>query len=148
MVEIINHTENALDLLVFTKSGRLQPGTTFESIKAMSLEEKLDHLSYMMDTIQTSFEFVDVVFLIKGVSRALTHQLVRTRTASYQQQAMRVVDARDFEYLLSTEEPEYKESADFALEQYGKRKYHYVVFDSIEELGFDLKLIRRIDIPQ
>ncbi len=28
----------------------------------------------------------------------------------------------------------------------GKRKYHYVVFDSIEKLGFDLKLIRRIDI--
>ncbi len=28
----------------------------------------------------------------------------------------------------------------------GKRKYRYVVFDSIDKLGFDLKLIQRIDI--
>ena len=28
----------------------------------------------------------------------------------------------------------------------GKRKYHYVVFDSKKHLGFDLKLIERIDL--
>ena len=28
----------------------------------------------------------------------------------------------------------------------GKRKYHYVVFDSISKLGYDLKLIERIII--
>jgi hypothetical protein len=28
----------------------------------------------------------------------------------------------------------------------GKRKYHYIVFDSVAKLGFDLKLIVRIDV--
>ena len=30
----------------------------------------------------------------------------------------------------------------------GKRKYHYVVFDSIDKLGFDLKLIERIMLEE
>jgi flavin-dependent thymidylate synthase len=50
----------------------------------------------MRDTIKSSWEMVDYVFQIEGVTRVFTHQLVRTRTGSYAQQAMRVVDARDF----------------------------------------------------
>lgn len=119
-VELINVTENALDLLIFTKSGRLSTGTTLEDIGNWSYEKKMDHLSYMMDTIQTSFEFVDYTFSIKNVSRAFTHQLVRTRTASYQQQAMRVVDARDFTFLQTTDHPLYKAAANYSLNVYGE----------------------------
>lgn len=119
-VRIVNHTENALELLIYTKSGRLATGTTLGEIKTWDDEKKMEHLGYMMDTIKSSFEFVDYVFEIKNVSRAFTHQLVRTRTASFQQQAMRVVDARDFAYLQSSEDDEYKNAIENSLTAYGK----------------------------
>lgn len=118
-VKIVNHTIGALELLIYTKSGRLATWTTLEEIHNWNYETKLEHLGYMMDTIKSSFEFVDYTFEIKNVSRAFTHQLVRTRTASFQQQAMRVVDARDFNYLVSTDKEHYEYSIQGALNTYG-----------------------------
>ncbi len=118
-VEIQNYTQNALELLILTKSGRLAIGTTLDDIMGWDEDKKMQHLDYMMDTIKTSFEFVDYVFEIKNVSRAFTHQLVRTRTASFQQQAMRVVDARDFTYLISSGNENYKEACEQSLLAYG-----------------------------
>jgi thymidylate synthase ThyX len=85
----------------------------------MSEEDKMEQLGYMMSTIKSSFEFVDYVFRIQNVSRAFTHQLVRTRTASYQQEAMRVVDARDSGYIETSDHPSYKAAADFSFQCYG-----------------------------
>ena len=118
-VDLINYTDAALELLIYTKSGRLKTGTKLADIFNWPDEKKMEHLSYMMDTIQTSFEFVDYIFEIKNVSRAFTHQLVRTRTASFQQQAMRVVDARNFDCLFSTNHSSYESSVQNSLEQYG-----------------------------
>lgn len=90
-VKLIDHTQNAVDLLLRTKNTRLQwdrdPST-------MSPEEKQEHLDYMRDTIHSSWEFVSYTFEISEVSRAFTHQLVRTRTGSYAQESQRTVDAR------------------------------------------------------
>ncbi len=119
-VELVNVTQDGLEILVYTKSGRLATGTTLQEIKSWNHNKKLEHLSYMMDTIKSSFEFVDYIFEIKNVSRAFTHQVVRTRTASFQQQAMRVVDARDFGYLKSTDHPSYTKAFEISLEEYGK----------------------------
>ena len=120
IVDLVNVTENGLELLIYTKSGRLATGTTLEEIYGWSEEKKMEHLGYMMDTIKSSFEFVDYIFEIKNVSRAFTHQVVRTRTASFQQQAMRVVDARNFSYLKSTDHPSYQKAFEISLEEYGK----------------------------
>jgi flavin-dependent thymidylate synthase len=51
----------------------------------------------MRDTIKSSWEFVDYVFSIEGVSRAFTHQLVRTRAGSYAQESQRTVDVSENE---------------------------------------------------
>lgn len=118
-VELLNYTEDAINLLVFTKSSRLLPGATYQDVVEMDCDTKREHLEYMFDTIQTSFEFVDYVFHIRNVSRAFTHQLVRTRPNSYQQQAMRVVDARNFTYLQSSDHELYDRAAKFSLECYG-----------------------------
>lgn len=117
-VSIINYTQNALELLIFTKSSRLSAGTTLEEILNWDHEKKLEHLAYMMDTIKTSFEFVDYVIDIKGVSRAFTHQLVRTRTASFQQQSQRTVDASDFEVVRTSDHIEFGVACKTALECY------------------------------
>ena len=45
-------------------------------------------------------EHVSLTFAISGVSRALTHQLVRHRIASYSQQSQRYVDGKDFNYIV------------------------------------------------
>jgi flavin-dependent thymidylate synthase len=39
--------------------------------------------------LQAPLEFIDLVFLFEGVSRAFTHQLVRQRTAVYVQESLR-----------------------------------------------------------
>jgi thymidylate synthase (FAD) len=45
-------------------------------------------------------EHVSFTFAVSGVSRALTHQLVRHRMASYSQQSQRYVDGSGFEHIL------------------------------------------------
>lgn len=90
-VTLISTTPDALDLLLSTKNTRL---THSSDPSTWTEERRAEHLAYMRDTIKSSWEFVDYVFQIDGVTRAFTHQLVRTRTGSYAQQAMRVVDAR------------------------------------------------------
>jgi len=92
-VELISFTQDALELLLFTKDVRLKGAAqSLEDIKAWPEEQKLEHLSYMRDTIKSSWEFVGYVFKISGVTRAFTHQFVRTRPNSYAQEAQRVVD--------------------------------------------------------
>ena len=47
-------------------------------------------------------EFADFTFHIEGVSRALTHQLVRHRLASYAQRSQRYCDEDGFGYVIPT----------------------------------------------
>lgn len=79
--------------LVFTKNTRLtMDQDAWAKVEAMSDEDLLKELNYMANTIPSSWEFVNYTFAITGVSRAFTHQFVRTRTASFAQQTMRVLD--------------------------------------------------------
>lgn len=99
-VELINYTADALEVLLFTKQTRLTLSAgLMEEIKGWSTEKKMAELDYMLGTIQSSWEFIDYMFLISGVSRAFTHQLVRHRHASYAQQAQRAVNMSEFEYI-------------------------------------------------
>jgi flavin-dependent thymidylate synthase len=83
----------AARLLVYTKNTRLAQGEdTRAKIEAMPWPEVLDELDYIANTVRSSWEFIDYTFEISGVTRAFTHQLVRTRTASYAQQSQRSVD--------------------------------------------------------
>lgn len=96
---LISHTQEADKLLVYTKSTRLTQGEdTRTKIDSMSKEALLEELAYMAGTIPSSWEFVDYVFEIQDVTRAFTHQFVRTRTGSYAQQTMRMLEKQDFGY--------------------------------------------------
>lgn len=97
-VKLINYTKDALELLLHTKDTRLKK-ELLDLDTAKTYEEKMTELNYMLKTIQSSWEFVDYVFEIEGVSRAFTHQFVRTRTGSYAQQSQRTVNVGDFEYI-------------------------------------------------
>lgn len=92
-VELLNHTQDALDLLLTTKGTRLAHD---DDPSQWPEAKKQEHLAYMRDTIKSSWEFVNYTFRISDVTRAFTHQIVRTRTGSYAQEAMRVIDASGF----------------------------------------------------
>ncbi len=49
---------------------------------------------------ESPLEHVKFTFAVEGVSRSLTHQLVRHRIASYSQQSQRYVKATDFNYIV------------------------------------------------
>lgn len=110
-VELIDYTGAgsndpwyAANLMIWTKRTRIEmsPGG-LQEIAAWSEAKKLEELHYMASTVPSSWEFCDYTFLLTGVTRAFTHQLVRTRTMSYAQQAMQVLDMSQgpgWEYLV------------------------------------------------
>lgn len=99
-VTIVGHTENPMDLLILSKSTRLELSQSLVTdIENMSEFDKIKQLEYMVDTIQSSWEFMDISFLIEGVSRAFTHQFVRNREGSYAQQTMRILNMSGFSYI-------------------------------------------------
>lgn len=101
-VTLISHTPEARELLIFTKSTRLTMSPGFmDEIRGWSDERKAAELEYMANTIPSSWEFVDYVFMIEGVSRAFTHQFVRSRNASYAQQTMRVLNMGEYDYVFT-----------------------------------------------
>jgi flavin-dependent thymidylate synthase len=105
-VTLLASTPDALDVLLFTKNTRLKmSGEGLEDVKNWTLERKAEELRYMRNTIQSSWEFVDYVFAIEGVTRAFTHQLVRHRVGtSFAQQTQRgIVMEEGFEYLATGE---------------------------------------------
>lgn len=100
-VTLLDYTRDAEDQLIFTKSTRLNlsPGL-LDEIRGWPPERKREELRYIAGTIKSSWEFVSYTFLIEGVSRAFTHQFVRTRQASYAQQSMRVTDMRGYDFVM------------------------------------------------
>lgn len=116
---------HAAHVLMFTKSTRLNmdPGL-FEKIQNMTEKEKRAELEYMASTIPSSWEFVNLTFLITGVTRATAQQITRTRTASYAMQSQRVTDLSDCGITNPFPEDsdlwhEFQDSSDKALESYG-----------------------------
>jgi len=106
-VKLISHTPNAVELLLFTKQTRLNMAPTLlDEIKYWPHEKKNAELAYMADTIPSSWEFVDYTFIVTDVTRAYTHQQVRTRAASYAQQSMRITDMSDFKFIFPDGIPE------------------------------------------
>jgi len=106
-VQLIDYTgcgspdpsRHAANVLVFTKNTRLEmrPGMLAD-IAAWPWEKIEAELRYMANTIPSSWEFVTYTFLVNDVTRAFTHQFVRTRTGSYAQQTMRVLNKTGWTY--------------------------------------------------
>lgn len=75
-------------------------GDIFEEGKD-SLEKQEEFVRRALESGHESpLEHVKFTFAIEGVSRALTHQLVRHRIASYSQQSQRYVKETDFGYII------------------------------------------------
>lgn len=91
----------AARLLAFTKNTRLNMSPDgFGRFLAMPMDELREELHYIVNTLPSSWEFVDATFVIREVSRACAQQITRTRWTpmeadifgSYAMQAQRVTD--------------------------------------------------------
>lgn len=80
--------------LLFTDR-RCSAGRKISDEQAANLVRKLVSMGHL-----STLEHVTFTFAIEGVSRVLTHQLVRHRIASYSQQSQRYVKEHDFETIL------------------------------------------------
>jgi flavin-dependent thymidylate synthase len=98
-VELISYTDDAVNLLLFTKNTRLMDDDdAYQKIAKWTDEQKQEELDYMLKTIRSSWEFIDYTFNVRDVTRGFTHQFVRTRQGSYAQQSQRTVDMTGFSY--------------------------------------------------
>jgi flavin-dependent thymidylate synthase len=86
----------AAAVLAYTKNTRLQMTPDgFDHWLQKDYAELMVELDYMVNTIPSSWEFVDLTFSIENVTRACAQQITRTRTASYAMQSQRVTDVSE-----------------------------------------------------
>lgn len=75
---------------------KMYKGEVVRDLSAVTDVERLEYLEQVTKTkLKAPFEFVKFHFLIEGVTRAFTHQLVRQRTAVYAQESLRFAVKED-----------------------------------------------------
>jgi flavin-dependent thymidylate synthase len=114
--------------LIWAKNTRIEMRADgIEEVLTWPEVKLVDELQYIVNTLPSAWEHVWFTFVITGVTRAFTHQLVRTRNASYSQQAMQVLrmDKQDWAYhvgMTIQRNPEasaiYKETMDYIKRQH------------------------------
>ena len=101
MVKLVRHTpepERTVAMsarLCYSPIGAAQLAEKISDEQAANLVRKLVSMGHL-----STLEHVTFTFAIEGVSRVLTHQLVRHRIASYSQQSQRYVKEHDFETIV------------------------------------------------
>lgn len=101
-VNLLSYTHNA-DRLVALASKVCYSGDSIQEIMDSITEEDKDRLinTILNNGHESPLEHIKFTFGIEGISRVVTHQLVRHRIASYSQQSQRYVYERDdFEYIV------------------------------------------------
>lgn len=99
-VELIAYTPEpeavvaAAARLCYSERGASELKDNLSPEEVRSFLEKLISMGHL-----SPLEHVSFTFAIEGVSRALSHQLVRHRIASYSQKSQRYVDEENFEYV-------------------------------------------------
>jgi len=102
-VKLLDVTQNAMSIIYAScrqcYSAKFA-GEIFEEEKG-NPEKQAKFIQKVIESGHESpLEHVKFTFAIEGVSRSLTHQLVRHRIASYSQQSQRYVRATDFNYII------------------------------------------------
>jgi thymidylate synthase (FAD) len=100
-VKLINYTTDPERMVAMSARLCYSPVGAEDLVEKMSIAqvEKLVSKIVEMGHLST-LEHVSFTFAIEGVSRVLTHQLVRHRIASYSQQSQRYVGEHDFECIM------------------------------------------------
>ena len=100
-VKIISHTMNP-ELVIATAGKLCYSPSNIDDLMEKQTDESIERFINMIVSMghESVLEHVSFTFGIEGVSRSLTHQLVRHRIASYSQQSQRYVKEVQFEYVI------------------------------------------------
>lgn len=100
-VKLISHTMNP-ELVIATAGKLCYSPSNIDDLMEKQTEEGIEKFVNMITSIGhgSVLEHTSFTFGIEGVSRSLTHQLVRHRIASYSQQSQRYVKEVQFEYVI------------------------------------------------
>lgn len=100
-VKLLRYTEEG-EKLIAAAAKLCYSSSGISDIEESLEDEKVESfLSHLVDLNHESpIEHVNFTFGVEGVSRTLTHQLVRHRIASYSQQSQRYVKLEQFEYIV------------------------------------------------
>jgi thymidylate synthase (FAD) len=100
-VELLNYTPNGEKLIASAAKLCYSPANIKEIEEGITDEEASRFVSLLANMGHESpIEHISFTFGIEGVSRSLTHQLVRHRIASYSQKSQRYVTEDSFEYII------------------------------------------------
>jgi len=99
-VRLINHTPEP-ERIVATAARLCYSAADLDELQEKITEEKAAEMVKKMIELGhgSTIEHASFTFAVEGVSRVLTHQLVRHRIASYDQQSQRYVAEHNFEYI-------------------------------------------------
>lgn len=100
-VELLRYTPEG-EKLIASAAKLCYSSVGISSIEENLSEESTERFLNMLMKLghQSPIEHISFTFGIEGVSRTLTHQLVRHRIASYSQQSQRYVKLNQFEYVI------------------------------------------------
>lgn len=101
-IELLDVTKNALALIY--AACRQCYSSEFAADIARDKKNNKEKIEFIKKVVasghESPLEHVKFTFAIEGVSRALTHQLVRHRLASFSQQSQRYVKGNNFKYII------------------------------------------------
>lgn len=100
-VKLIEHTPNP-EKVIASAAKLCYSAVGVDEILNNLEDEGIDKFLNMLMSYghESPIEHVSFTFAVEGVSRSLTHQLVRHRIASYSQQSQRYVKLEQFEYIV------------------------------------------------
>jgi thymidylate synthase (FAD) len=100
-VNLLEYTPNP-EKIVASAAKLCYSAAHVEDIMDNLTDENTDKFLNMLMSYghESPVEHVSFTFAVEGISRSLTHQLVRHRIASYSQQSQRYVKLEQFEYII------------------------------------------------
>lgn len=103
-VKLIEHTPNP-EKVIASAAKLCYSAVGIDEIEENLQGEKATKFLNMLMSYghESPIEHVSFTFAVEGVSRSLTHQLVRHRLASYSQQSQRYVKLSQFQYIVPPE---------------------------------------------
>jgi len=100
-VKLIEYTPNPEKIIAAAAKLCYSQVGVDEILENLDEQKTQKFLDMLMDYGHHSpIEHVSFTFAIEGISRSLTHQLVRHRVASYSQQSQRYVRLKQFDYII------------------------------------------------
>lgn len=134
-VILLAHTPDPERLIAAAARLCYSPSSAEQLMERLTPEKIDDLLQKLVEMGHESpIEHISFSFAIEGVSRSLSHQLVRHRIASYSQQSQRYVKAKQFAYIMPPQIAANEEARQLFEEQMRAAQSAY---DRLIELGLE-----------